>query len=345
MKPVEEEAKTAEQINMDRVIEKVQRLLNLAAKNPNEHEAAAAAAKAQELLTAYNLDMTVLEQGNSGSGKREDARIRGGMYQYERELWGQIARLNFCYYFVTRERNKEKYRGRSWSFKHRLVGRVVNTTATKVMGEYIQGTIERLCRERFPSASQFFSREAVAYREGMADAVWYKLDAKRREMKAAEKKRHDKAEADRVRAARAGVSLATTLTIADVVKSEEAANYDFLYGEGAWARKEQRNAEYEKEDSERRAAQAAADKAAEEAYTQWAAANPEEAAKEAAKERAKEKAKERARERRGSSYRYRAPTAREARQSSSYFAQGYDRGQDISIDQQMKDRGETRRLK
>jgi hypothetical protein len=335
-----------EKSNMDKVIEKVQRLLNLASKNPNEHEAASAAAKAQELLTAYNLDMAVLEQGNSGSGKREDARIRGGAYQYERELWRKIAELNFCYYFVTRERNKEKYRGRSWSFKHRIVGRVVNTTATKVMGDYIQSTIERICRERFPQASQFFSREAVAYREGMSDAVWHKLDVKRREMKKAEAAKAQKEEEDRLRAARAGVSLATALTIADVVKSEEIANYDFLHGEGAWDRKEKANAEWKKELAEHRAEQAKADREAEEEYTRWAAAHPEEAAKEAAKVRAQEKAKARARERRGSSYRERRMTGREERESSTYFHQGYDRGKDISIEPQMGDRkSETKRIK
>ena len=91
--------------DMERVVEKVRKLLSLAAKNTNEAEAASATAKAQELLVAYNLDMSAIGEGGE-SGAREDAKQRGGMYIYERKLWQQIAELNFCFYFIVRELGK-----------------------------------------------------------------------------------------------------------------------------------------------------------------------------------------------------------------------------------------------
>jgi len=62
---------------MERVVERVRKLLALAARNPNEAEATAAAAKAQELLAFYNLDMATVENVAGTSGAREDAKVRG----------------------------------------------------------------------------------------------------------------------------------------------------------------------------------------------------------------------------------------------------------------------------
>ncbi len=335
----------AAQANMEKIVEKVRKLLNLAAKNPNEEEAASATNKANELLLAYNLDMSTIEQSGGESGKREDARVKGGMYVYERELWQDIARLNFCFYFVTREWNKKG--NRKWlQFKHRIVGRTVNTASTRAMAGYIQSTIERICRERFPVNSQFFCTEAVAYREGMAYAIRLKLQARRQEIEKAERSKAEKDEEARVRAAKAGISTATALTIADIKKSEEQANYDFLHGEGAWQRREDRKAEWKKEDAERRVEQAKAEAEADAEYAQWAKDHPEEAAKEAAKERARQRAAEKRAERNRYSRRsYRAPSARERREDSNYFHEGHDKGKTISIDPQAGDRSsETRRI-
>lgn len=42
---------------MNNIADKIQKLLNLAGNNPNEHEAKAALLKAQELMAQYNIDM------------------------------------------------------------------------------------------------------------------------------------------------------------------------------------------------------------------------------------------------------------------------------------------------
>lgn len=46
--------------DMNKMLEKVQKLLALAGNNPSEQEAKAAAMKAQKLIAQYNLDMSAL---------------------------------------------------------------------------------------------------------------------------------------------------------------------------------------------------------------------------------------------------------------------------------------------
>lgn len=275
-------------------IRRVEKLLRLAAKNSNENEAAAATAKAQEILIQYNLDMATVE-ANSGasSGKREDAKVKGGLYHYQRDLWRAVADLNFCMYWNMYVWDKDKQRikrlkvddkyveGKGWRpvyerikktggyrFEHRVVGRVVNVTLTRTMAEYLEQTIERLTRERVGNPSEYFTAWAVSFREGMAETIVDKI-YERRKHALAEEKRKARDEARRAsEAGTKGMSLSTALTISDVRKSEHAANYDFLHGEGAYARKMQREAEY-----------AEAERLEEERYTKWAKANPEEARK------------------------------------------------------------------
>lgn len=338
------EIKTAD---LARITERVQKLLNLAAKNPNQAEAEAATAKAMAMLEAYNLDMSTLEQGGSDGGAREDSRQRGGMYTYERELWSGIAEINFCMYFTLRHYDYDR-RTRSGSprltFQHRFVGRKVNVTSTKIMGQYVQGTIERLCRERFPANNQFFCSEAVAYREGMADEVRRKLWRRRQEQLRDAEAQEAVVEEARRRAEEAGVSLSTALTIADVVKSEEEANYDFLHGEGSFARRKKEREDWQREAAEDRAAQAAAEAEAEAEYTRWAAEHPEEAAREEKKRLARERAEER-KEARRTGPRYRSETAEERRRGSSYYRAGRQAGEGISIDPQAGGTSKTRALR
>jgi hypothetical protein len=176
-----------------KAIATVEKLLRLAGKNTNEHEAAAATAKAMGLLAAYNLDMSVIEQGGGEKAARTDEKMRGGLYHYQRNLWEAVAKLNFCLYWnqYVRDPNKKVRRKNRWTgasevhtggrtFQHRVVGRQVNVISTRNMAEYLQGTIERLTREKLHGdGSQFFTKWAMSFREGIADAVITRIDAER----------------------------------------------------------------------------------------------------------------------------------------------------------------------
>ncbi len=323
-----------------RAIRQVEKLLRLAAKHPTEAEGIAAANKAQQLLLAYNLDMATVERG-SDSGKREDAKMKGGLYHYQRDLWEAVAELNFCLYWNQYVFNKDKVgrRKATWrdrqrardnntsvpstvkvqggyDFVHRVVGRTVNVTATRVMSEYLEQTIERLTRERLNGeGSQFFTRWAISYREGIAERVIEKIYERRSKLLSAERKKEREAAKRAAEAAMAPASSATTLTISSYSKSEKDANMDVVYGEG-WSAQQAAS----------RAARAAAQAAAEAEYTAWAKTHPEEAAKAAEDER-KEASKSRWRGGRAS---YRETKARD---HGAYRA-GHEAGGSVSIDLQ-----------
>lgn len=329
-----------------KVMERIAKLFQLAEKNPNKEEAASAMSKAQELLAAYNLDMATIEKNTGDSGKRLDEKVTGGMYKYQRELWEHIAELNFCMYWTMLVRTKEGTpqfkRGRKFTHEHRVVGRQVNVIATRNMGTYLEGVIKRLCIERMGDEGRegFYSSWAVAYREGIADSVMQKVRQRRRGI---EEEAQRKADEAAERAQRAGISVATALTLKSVAESEEAANYDFLHGAGAWARKQAAIEERQKRWAEERARQAAAEAAAEKEYAEWAAANPEEAAKEAEKERKKARQREQRRANSGG-FRYRQESAADRRRDSSAYWSGRDAGKNVSIDPQTDHKMAERRI-
>lgn len=311
-----------------KALDTIEKLLRLAAKNNNAEEAAAAAGKAQELLALYNLDVdSVGKTGSSGDQRREQKVIKGGMYTYQRELWSQIAKLNFCMYWTIEHCFIRTIRRRHWSgemrdvkvdgkeFRHTLVGKRMNVKATLMMAEYLQGAIERLVKERYPQNSQRFMREAIAYREGMADELYWRLAEKRKQMVEDMERRKQE------ELLRNGVSTSNALTLGSLAEQEEDANNDFLHGEG-WSAKQRA----------RRAEAAAAQRRAEEEYTRWAEAHPEEARKEEEK-RAKERKKNSSRWSGGRGSRG-GMMAQDKRSQSSEYWQGRDKGKTIGLDPQ-----------
>lgn len=261
-----------------KIIDRIQKLLNLAAKNDNAEEAASAAAKAQQLLAQHNLDSATLE--GADQGKREKSQIDGGTYAFQRELWRAVAELCFCVYWNQKYRTEEKvrqniYEGGQYAGKkyvqvmrrrHAVIGRSVNARMTVAMAGYLQQAVERALTDRLAAGDeQRHSNWAWSFRKGCAGQIVSKLHERRWDNEAAE--------AERIRreiAAAKGASSGTALTISAYAEAEDDANYDFIHGEGASARKKARIAK-------ERARMAGVQKAMEDAYTIWAAANPKKA--------------------------------------------------------------------
>lgn len=327
---------------MNRVMEQIQKLLNLAAKNPNEHEAAAAASKAQELLTKYNLSAATIENEVGADGKRAQEQVDGGSKRFQRELWAAVAELNFCLHWNQKYRVEAKKRVRDWERyetdtgnratkiivgeilrrRHALIGRTVNVQATKHMAQYLENAIERITEARCVAGKlPLYGNWAMSFREGLAYRLDEKLREKRQLMLEEEERARKEAED---RASRAGVSLATALTIHTFAQAEDDANRDFLYGEGHSARKAARRAEREREHQEQV-----------EAYTRWAAANPEEARKKEEEHQA-EVEKDLKKRRRHSTR-----DDRYGNVNDQAFWAGHEAGERISLDEQV-DSGATR---
>jgi hypothetical protein len=194
--------------------------------------------------------------------------------------------MHFCIYWTqeySAQRDKAAWGGPPWDRRfypkgarvmrkrHALVGRTINTVAASTMAQYLEGAIDRLLRERLTDSEgklnhkELWSRWGISFREGAADAVMLKISEKVRKLRADEEKRLRAMS----KAAKAGGSSETALSLVRYIDAEHDANIDFIHGEGTsarWAKERMERAE------QRRKAQ--------EEYVKWAAANPEEARKQ-----------------------------------------------------------------
>lgn len=84
--------------DLDRIVDRVKKLLALSSSQ-NPHEAALAAAKAQELLFKHNLSLAMVEAelpGGRHSRYINDRFDSGGWMDWRRRLLAAVARNNFC---------------------------------------------------------------------------------------------------------------------------------------------------------------------------------------------------------------------------------------------------------
>lgn len=292
------------------VLERIKKLLNLASKNSSEGEAASAAAKAQELLAAWNLDVATVDSAAGGDGKREEAKVKGGFYRWQRRLWYYVAEINFCLHWTGEKYSPRTYRRNgvkrtaNYVKVNHLVGRRVNVAATQHMAQYLEQAIERLLNERTGGLdnSQRLGNWAVSYRTGVSERIIEKL-VDRRNIILREEDKNRCASQDV--ADRNEISTSTSITLRALSDRERDANFDHIYGEG-W--------------SARCAAEAAEAHAKREAYVKWAAEHPEEAAAEAKKQRKVRRSG--------------AKAPRNNLDGSAYWS-GYEEGEAISLDEQV----------
>ena len=158
------------------IIERIKKLHALSERNSSTAEAAAAAAKIQELLFTHNLELSKV-LGTPGKDPhpylKNDYIIRGAgaadLVQC-RVLFHQIAKANFCYDFYIPNTSKME-----------VVGQRHNFEAVVYMFEYISGEIRRLALAALQD--QAFLRGADKRRylrgffEGAVSAVSNKLRA------------------------------------------------------------------------------------------------------------------------------------------------------------------------
>lgn len=300
---------------------RIQKLLNLASSNPNEAEATAAAAKAQELLTEYNLDASLIGAVGKEGAQREDMKTRGGFYKFQRYLWANVADLNFClywtqiYYETKDVWDKDRYSGR-WvknnrpyqQKRHRLIGKKVNVAATVAMAQYLEGAVERIVRAKISGDNQKYSAWAVSFREGCIARICEKLQARQ----IANEEARRKADQEAMQKAQAsGFSTSRALALADVKQAEEDDNIDFAFGAGTAAKRRARQQEQAEEAAR-----------IEREYTAWAAAHPEEAKQQEAERRKREREKQE---------RARYSSTRQFGDGGGYWA-GYEEAEAISLD-------------
>src|SRR6185369_337460 len=210
----------------DRVIEKIKKFAAMAdpKSGASENEMQLAAMKMAQLLEEHNLEMHQV-MGASGPAKRADQKRGGGLYTWQRKLWKSVAEMNFCVYFT------HKGLERGAKYEHRIVGSKGNVIATEVMAQYLQETIEKLGQTwaKAQGYGSVFVKEAIAYRQGMADRLAEKLEARRWQI-VEDAKRAAREEAARKQAMGEAASTSNALTILDVISDEKDLNNDYLNG-------------------------------------------------------------------------------------------------------------------
>lgn len=328
----------------DNLVRKIQLLLNLAARSEgNEAEAAAAMSKAQELLAAYNLDLSTVQDKVVAGGtaqreadsKRDYARAnRSAMYKWQRSLVQTIAEANYCRYWVEEARQliyvppSKRTLGQQYEAeenggkcflnvkRHKVLGRVANTTVMLIMVDYLMDTIERLLP--YPQQERL-SREANLWREGCADRLSERITAKAEVMRTPDYAKQGEA------------VYCTAIAVRDMAKAEEAGNYDAMYGQGAWARKLASQAKWDVEWEAGRAEREARRRLEAEREAQKLLA--ETPAQKAARQR-----REAAEARRSNTYwnrEYAKQDKRDARKDTEAYRRGHAKANDIGLDSQL----------
>jgi hypothetical protein len=329
------------------LIRKIQLLLNLGERSHgNENEAAAAMAKAQDLLAQYNLDLATVKDkvvaGGTAEREAESKRDytvikRSAMYKWQQKLMRTLSEANYCVYWThevkeelyytpeKRERmmlEEDKKTVSRWVKRHRVLGRLVNTTAVLVMADYLFDAIERLV----PYAQKDrLSREANIWREGCVDRLCERIQEKAERMR----------EADYAKDGEKAYS--TAIMVKRMDEAEEIANYDHQWGAGAWARQQAKNAQWNADYREREAKQAAEQKAL------LASETPEAKAKRLAEE-AKQAAKDQKYWDRVRARYQRESDKQETRRNSAAYRTGRHTGNDIGLDGQLGKGKSTERL-
>ncbi|MDE2100009.1 MAG: DUF2786 domain-containing protein [Patescibacteria group bacterium] len=304
----------------DSIIQKIQKLFALA-QSDNEAEAALATARAQELLAKYNLDLAMVKDTPAvKEEKRERTTIdRTAKFKWQKQLWQALAEANFCWYWLQEVRVDGKQRRVK---RHVVLGRLSNVQVVRLMGEYLEDTMRRICP--FSTVAKITTGPAWA-RAGAVQRrsqVWYAGCVETLVSRIREK-------ADAMQEEQP--SDTTAIALRDVIQREYEANYDALHGAGAYQRKQITDADWEA----RRA------KDIEEAERRWLEYLQNETPEEKAAREKRDAAERRRQERNWARRRYswgRYSKARdkelEQAEDSDYRA-GASAGKDIGLDAQL----------
>jgi hypothetical protein len=153
-----------------KLLDRVRKLMALAGSNPNEHEAAAAAEKAQALLIEHNLSLSDIKTLNDDDTILDieiDNSVVTPSNPWRRPLALRVAQMYFCtYYYSVRGNNNV----------HTFVGQRHNIDVAKMMFVYLEKTVKRLSNE---GAKQFSKSEwspyVVAFRNACSVRLCHRI--------------------------------------------------------------------------------------------------------------------------------------------------------------------------
>lgn len=161
----------------DNIVRRIQGLLNLAANNPSEAEATAAAEKASALLAEYNLTAAAMPDANPTSVDNTlghtKATTKAGT-PWIRYLWQAVAQLNFCDYCYS-SGNHRTY--------HSVIGTPVNVQVTIQMATYLTDAIRALAK-RSAKTGNYDAKWQHGFNCGCGDRVSSRVRERLADLKA-----------------------------------------------------------------------------------------------------------------------------------------------------------------
>jgi hypothetical protein len=162
----------------DQALQKAIKCLELS-KSDNQHEAALAASRAQEIIDRYNLCVEDIQQGKDPKGDDENIVDFGFDPLHEvcqvdtrwtLRLASTIARLNGCrIYYSTKI---------SGSAIFKLVGRPSDVQSVRYLFAWLEKEVRRITRAECKGCSRKYQ---IDFRSGVVDTIQHKLDAQRKE--------------------------------------------------------------------------------------------------------------------------------------------------------------------
>ena len=222
-----------------------------------EAEAIGASAKVAEVLAAYNMSMTDIEQSstdNAPTAKREKTmNSRSAFYDFHVDLMAAIAKANFCKHWVDivpgPAHNKKNV---TVNYKrHILLGRQVNVISANLLYDYLIEATATNMPKSIVNAGGGNSRSAHSFRMGCCKRLTERVMGQH-ETVMAESRR---AKAEQSTAARnpANAGGGNALMLIDVFGSEEDLNEDAFweYTAGTTARRKMERAAKEAADDAR----------------------------------------------------------------------------------------------
>lgn len=345
------------------IINRIKKLMELATRNDNEAEAAVAAEKMNNLLTEHNLSLAEVQAKATVSGSAGDVGVRekkahtkAAMYQYQRSLMESLATNNFCMYWVEKRwRADPKGNKARWLYdkapglivndsitsegmqqgrlvdSHMLLGREENVMAVQVMYDYLTNTMDRLMPY---TGMRKRGKEALLWLTGCTERLTGRLTDIRWEKERATKK------AQEAQAARGEMGL---IRLQDVYTMEDDLNQDYKKGWPPGTTTANRKAQQDryKAECEREESLVAQGMSKEDAWyvaRGMEPAKPQPKIEESEAEKVKrERKQERADQQREQRW-ARQDHKDEQKRNHPAFQKGDERGGDIGLDTQIRDR-------
>lgn len=157
---------------MEKIIDRIRKLLALAGNNTNENEALVALEKAHALLAEHNLTLAEVQaKGSEPDAKRVEEKTETNLSErYFRVVWNGAALLNYCYCISERP---SPFKRQTFYY---IIGREINTIVATELALYLCQTMKRLMNEECKRAGRKDNAFKESFLKGMSGRLWQRME-------------------------------------------------------------------------------------------------------------------------------------------------------------------------